>query len=278
MARTSEEQATFDRFSKIYERLQSDVMRGIERAVCGCDYGATSWMTLDEAQMVAGMLALKAGKRLLDVGSGSGWPGIYLAQESGCDFVMTDLPLNGLLMAADRALADRVTGTCWVTVADATALPFHEGSFDAIHHADVLCCLPDKLGVLKSCRRAIHADGKMVFSVIMIRPGLAVAEYERAVAGGPPFVETLTPYPEMLHQAGWAITDHRDVTGEYAVTLGRMLEELETHANEIANLIGYEDAADERARRRAALEAVEQGLLGRELFGVERLLSGVNRS
>ena len=76
------------------------------------------------------------------------------------------------------------------------------------------------------------------------------------------------PYPEMLHLAGWEITDHRDLTGVYEVTLGRMLEKLETHAEEIANLIGDDDAADERARRRAALEAVEQGLLRRELFGV----------
>ncbi len=35
MARTSDEQVTFDRFSKKYEHVQSDVMRGIERSVCG---------------------------------------------------------------------------------------------------------------------------------------------------------------------------------------------------------------------------------------------------
>ena len=72
----------------------------------------------------------------------------------------------------------------------------------------------------------------------------------------------------MLRQTGWAITDYRDLTGEYEVTLGRMLEKLEIYAEEIANLIGDDDAADERARRRAALEAVEQGLLQRELFAV----------
>ncbi len=108
----------------------------------------------------------------------------------------------------------------------------------------------------------------MVFSVISIKPGLAAADYERAAACGPPFIETEIPYPEMLRQAGWEITDHRDLTAEYLVTAGRMLDKLETHAEEIANLFGDDDAADDRAGRRATLEALEQGLLRRELFGV----------
>ena len=268
MARTSDEQATFDRFSKKYQHNQSDIMRGIERSVCGCDYGATSWTTLDEAREVGTTLALKPGQRLLDVGSGSGWPAVYLAKDSGCDVVMTDLPLTGLRIAIDRAAADRVTGACWATVADAAALPFQNGWFDAIIHSDVLCCLPEKLGVLESCRRTIRADGKMVFSVISIKPGLTAADYKRAAASGPPFIEADVPYSEMLHHAGWEITDHRDLTVEYGVTVGRMLEKLQTHAAEIANLLGDDDATDERARRRATFEALEQGLLRRELFGV----------
>ena len=268
MARTSDEQTTFDRFSKKYEHTQSDIMRFIERSVCGCDYGATSWTTLDEAREVGDMLALRPGKRLLEVGSGSGWPGVYLAKMTGCDLAMADLPLKGLRIAAERAAADRIAGACWATVADGAALPFQSGWFDAIHHSDVLCCLPEKLAVLGSCRRTIRADGKMVFSVISVTPGLTADDYERARAGGPSFIETEIPYPEMLRQTGWDITDHRDLTAEYRVTLGRMLDKLEIHAEEIANLFGDDDAANERARRLAAIEALDHGMKRRELFSV----------
>lgn len=268
MARTSDKQATFDRFSKKHEHSQSDIMREIERFVCGCDYGATSWTTLDEAREVGDMLALKPGKRLLDVGSGSGWPGVFLAKETGCDIVMADLPLMGLRLAVERAAADRVAGACWATVADGAALPFLSGWFDAIIHSDVLCCLPGKLAVLGSCRRTIRAGGKMVFSVISIRPELTAAEYERAAARGPRFIETEIPYPEMLRQTGWEITDIRDLTAEYKVNMGRMLDKLETHAEEIANLFGDDEAANERTSRRATFESLEQGLLRRELFSV----------
>lgn len=274
MARTSDEQAVLDRFSKQYEHAQSDVMRGIERSVCGCDYGARSWTTLDEARGTGRMLALKPGKRLLEVGSGSGWPGLYLAKETGCDIVMTDLPLTGLRVAIERAATDQFAGACWATVADGAALPFRSGRFDAILHSDVLCCLPEKRELLESCRRTVRVDGKMVFSVILIKPGLTVANYEQAVAGGPPFIAAEIPYPEMLRQTGWKITNHRDLTVEYRVTIGRMLEKLETHAEEIAHLFGDDDAADERARRRSAIEALDQDLLRRELFVVVPLAGG----
>ena len=268
MTRTSDEQATFDRFTKKYQHVQSNLMREIERSVCGCDYGATSWTTLDEAREVGEMLALKPGKRLLDVGSGSGWPGVYLAKETGCDIVMTDLPLTGLRIAIDRASTERVGGACLAIVADGVALPFPRGWFDAVTHSDLLCCLPGKRGVLEMCRRTIRADGKMVFSVISIRSGLTAADHERAAASGPPFIETEIPYPEMLRQAGWEITDHRDLTAEYRVNVGRMLKKLETHAEEVAILFGDDDASNERAHIHATFESLEQGLLRRELFDV----------
>lgn len=266
MRGTPEQQAIFERFSKKYELLQSSVMRGIERAVCGCDYGATSWTTLAEAKNVLGMLDLSPGKRLLDVGTGSGWPGLYLAKEMGCDIAMTDLPFGGLRIARDRAVTDQVGGACWATLADAAVLPFRDGCFDAVFHSDVLCCLTEKLAVLKSCRRAVRADGKMVFSVILITPGLSDAAHERAAASGPPFVRADGPYPDMLGQAGWDITDHRDLTADYAKTVAHMLEQLETHADEVDALFGENDAAQERARRRATIDALGEGLLRRELF------------
>lgn len=268
MRRTPEEQATYERFSKKYDLARSGVMREIERSVCGCDYGATSWTTFEEARDIGQMLALTPGKRLLDVGSGSGWPAVYFATETGCDVTMTDLPLTGLRIALDRAAADGVAGACWAAVADGAALPFRSRSFDAIHHADVLCCLVEKLAVLKACRRSICAEGKMVFSVILIAPGLPTADYERAAASGPPFIESDLPYPQMLEQAGWEITEHVDRTANYKATVDRMLDKLESHAGEIANIFGEDDASLERARRRATLAALDQGLLRRELFAV----------
>ena len=101
------------------------------------------------------------------------------------DVTLTDLPLDGLLIAQKRAEADGLTARCIITQSDGAALPFRDATFDAIYHSDVLCCLVDKRGVLESCRRVINPDGgRMAFSVIMIAPGLSDADYAIAAAGG----------------------------------------------------------------------------------------------
>jgi len=266
---TPEEQALIDRFSTTYQRLtSSDIMLGIERAVCGCDYGCTSWTTRDETRDICRMLGLAPGIRLLDIGSGSGWPGLYLANESGCDAVLTDLPVEGLKVAKRRAEKDGLADRCEIVQADGAALPFRDASFDAIYHSDVLCCLLDKPGVLNACRRVVRNGGRMVFSVILIAPGLNDADYAIAADGGPTFIETDIPYPELLEQSGWEITDHIDQTADYFDTFRKMYTHEQAHEDELIRVHGADGAADLLARRKATLVPVKRGLLRRELFSV----------
>lgn len=269
MPPTAGEQALIERFSNTYQRLtQSEIMLGIERAVCGCDYGCTSWTTLDETREVSNKLGLAPGVRLLDIGSGSGWPGLYLAQESGCDAVLTDMPLEGLRVAKQRAETDGLAEKCLIALADGAALPFKNGWFDAIYHSDVLCCLIEKQAVLAECRRVIGDSGKMVFSVIMIQPGLSDADYTVAAGGGPTFIEAPETYPAMLEKAGWEIADHTDQTADYFDTFRKMFELERANEDELIRVHGAEGAADLLARRERTLVPVERGLLRRELFGV----------
>jgi ubiquinone/menaquinone biosynthesis C-methylase UbiE len=64
---------------------------------------------------------------------------LYLAARTGCRVILTDLPLEGLRGAADRAAAEGLAGRAGMVVAAASGLPFRAGSFDAIVHTDVLC-------------------------------------------------------------------------------------------------------------------------------------------
>jgi SAM-dependent methyltransferase len=258
-----------DRFTERYRQAQSPVMLEIERAVLGCGYGATSWTTKDEAEKVCAMLALRPGKHLLEIGAGSGWPALYLASLSGCDVTLTDLPVNGLRAALDRAERDRSGGTTWAIAADGAALPFGDGCFDAISHSDVLCCLQAKLRMLQACRGAIRADGRTVFTVISLAPDLAAADYEFIKrSGAPPFVDTDEDYPALLRRSGWTIEEHIDLTRDFLDASSRTLREEEARRNELTALLGGTALAEKLTRRRARIDALEKGWLKRSLFSV----------
>ncbi len=266
MKRTPEERAQRERFDAAYLRAQSSVMLSIERSVCGCDYGGNSWTTRDEAQQISTCLGLRPGLRLLDVGAGSGWPGLYLAETSGCDVVLVDLPLTGLRIAAERAARDRIPGTCWVALADGAYLPFCDDSFDAVSHSDLLCCLKPKRLVLETCQRVTRADGRMVFTVISVTPGLAGGDYRRAVENGPEFIESDIDYPSLLHQTGWTVLDYQDITLDYVASCSRQLRADEERKDALTTLIGATELGERLADWRSKLSVLNEGLLRRELF------------
>ncbi len=126
-------------FSERYRTSGADVQVAMEREVIGSAWGANGYTTRAQADELADRLALRPGRRLLDVGAGRGWPGLYLAERSGCEVVLADLPADGLRTAAATARRRNLHLRTSVVVASARALPLRQRSFDAIVHADVLC-------------------------------------------------------------------------------------------------------------------------------------------
>lgn len=125
-------------FGERYMLGQSGMLDGIERAVIGADWGANGYTTIAQADELAQRLELDASKRLLDIGTGQGWPGLFLAKKSGCEVVVTDLPIEGLPRAVIRAEQEQIRAMGAV-VCSARRLPFGDRSFDAVCHTDVLC-------------------------------------------------------------------------------------------------------------------------------------------
>jgi predicted O-methyltransferase YrrM len=126
-------------FERRYGIAAAPVTLEVERRVIGGDWGANGYTTMAQADTLASGLGLSEADRLLDLGTGRGWPGLYLAARTGCRVVLTDLPLEGLRLAANRAAAEGLAARASVVVSAASGLPFRAGSFDVILHTDVLC-------------------------------------------------------------------------------------------------------------------------------------------
>ncbi|HTE68968.1 MAG TPA: class I SAM-dependent methyltransferase [Actinomycetes bacterium] len=126
-------------FQQRYRNTPSLLASQIEQRVIGGDWGANGFTTITQADTLADELHLSAADRLLDLGSGRGWPGLYLAAQTGCRIVLTDLPLEGLRVAANRAASEGLAARTDVVASAASGLPFRAGSFDVVIHTDVLC-------------------------------------------------------------------------------------------------------------------------------------------
>ena len=136
---SSDERAVREDFGAYYDAHHGDVYAAMEEAVIGGDWGANGYTTMTEADELGRALALRPGVRLLDVGAGHGWPGLYLASATGCDVVATDVPIEGLRAGRGRVQELPMLGTAQFVVASANAPPFGRGSFDAVVHTDVFC-------------------------------------------------------------------------------------------------------------------------------------------
>lgn len=266
MRRSAEEIALIERFDRSYLRGQKEIMRAIERAICGCDYGGTSWTTREEAERVSGLLALSPGTTLLDIGAGSGWPALYLAEISGCDVTLVDLPAQGIRLAMERAAADRLDENCKAAVGDGSALPFSDGIFDAISHSDVLCCLRAKVQVLTECRRVVRKNGTMAFSVISIAAGISSERAHAAVACGPPYIATECGYAEMLEMTGWRIIERVDLSPQFADSTQCLVDQWKENETQVKPLVGDDDFNDFINRKINAIPLIKDGTIRRELF------------
>jgi len=253
-------------FDRDYEIGRAAAVREVQRVATGCDYGATSWTTRDEADRIVELLGLRPGMRLLDVGAGAGWPGLYFALVSGCEVVLSDVPHAGLRRAVEHSARDGTGERCRTVVADGTALPFGNESFDAIGHSDVLCCMPAKLELLQECRRVAREDARMAFSVIAPAAGLSDSERRIAIDSGPEFVDVDSDYATLLAQSNWRTLQRTDVTGVFTRSIRASLDAMETNAAALLDALGHDVYRDRLKRRQDTLFGLDRNVLKREVF------------
>lgn len=244
-------------------------MRALEKEVLGCDFGGTSWTTRTQADLIPAALGLTAASHLLDIGAGTGWPGLYLAGLTGTRLTMLDIPVNTLQHANRRAIEEKLAGRCHSVAASGSALPFARGSFDTLSHSDVLCCLPGKLQMLKECRRVARYKAKMLFYVIAPAQGLAGTALDRACEAGPPFVAVPEDYDKLLTTSGWTVLEKHDLSRDYRVALSTLTQGLETRAAALSEVLGEQEYKDQLEHRQRQISAISDGLLERKMYLVQ---------
>lgn len=265
---TAAEQRSVERFTDRNRLCCHPARMQIEAAALGVTYGSTGYTTRTQADHLADHLLLGPGVRLADIGAGAGWPGLYYATTTGCTVIGTDLPLDGIRRATDRA-ADEGAPAGYV-VATGRYQPLRSAAFDAAVHTDVLCCLAPKESVLRECHRLLRPGGRLAFTTIHVADDLTSSAHRRAVRAGPPHVATRRPYPELLDRTGFAGIRVHDVTAEYRETQSTWLAATDTNADALRQVMSDAEFEQGQTDRRRTAAAIAEGLLRRSIITAHR--------
>ena len=130
--------ATIRKMTQRYGLAANKASEIIERQVIGANYGTNGYTTLTQARSLVKALRLAPGVRLLDIGAGRGWPGLYLSEVTGCEAVLADVPMPALRIAMTQRDQLSLTPLVSICRASGTNLPFRAASFDAVVHTDTL--------------------------------------------------------------------------------------------------------------------------------------------
>ncbi|MGW1563993.1 class I SAM-dependent methyltransferase [Streptomyces sp. NPDC002144] len=157
-------------------------------------------------------LELKAGLRVLDVGSGLGGPARHLVQHAGADVTGVDLTEEYLDVA--RWLTDLVglTGRARLQQGDVTELPFPQASFDRAWMLHVGMNIEDKARLFTEISRVLTSKGLFIVYEVMLLGDPALVRYPLPWASEPEhsFLARPEEYRSLLHKAGFEIVDEHD--------------------------------------------------------------------
>jgi SAM-dependent methyltransferase len=236
---------TVDLYNNVYGDFASRAEVAVRQAAFGEDIGQSSWLTAAEWLRSADQVKADEHSHLLEVGSGSGGPAVYLATARGCRVTGVDVNEHGVRnarqLAAARGVADRVT---FQTVDAARPLPFATATFDAVLSNDAMCHIANRLNVLGEWHRVLRPHGRILFTDAMVITGL-VSQEELAVRSSIGFYVFLPPgeNERLIRRAGFTLLDSEDVTEAAEVIAGRWHAARQQHRPELVAREGEETFA-----------------------------------
>jgi len=164
---------TVDLYNTSYDNFSVEAQRKVRAETYGEDIGQSSWMSADELRYFIRLLELNPSSNVLEVGSGSGGPALFLVETAGCRITGLDINEFGINNANELAKHRRLEDRAHFQRADVSEpLPFDSNVFDAIISNDSMCHIPKRLQVLKEWFRVLKPGGQMLFTDAMVITGL----------------------------------------------------------------------------------------------------------
>src|SRR5580704_19285612 len=166
-----------DLYNTSYGNSEIEVYAEIRRQTYGLDLGQTSWVSREEIEEIPRLLQIGASSNVLEIGCGAGGCALHFATTIGCRVTGIDLNAHGIRAAEHSAQAQRLSERARFIQHDASMqLPFSDETFDAAYSNDAFCHIPNRLGLLRECRRVLKPGARLLFSDALVISGAVTNE------------------------------------------------------------------------------------------------------
>ncbi|KAG2626003.1 hypothetical protein PVAP13_3KG279100 [Panicum virgatum] len=234
----STEDRDFQRFLDNVQYKTSGILR-YER-IFGEGYVSTGGV--ETTKEFVGMLDLKPGQKVLDVGCGIGGGDFYMAENYDVHVLGIDLSINMVSFAIERAIGRK----CSVEfeVADCTTKDYPENSFDVIYSRDTILHIQDKPALFRSFFKWLKPGGKVLISDYCKNPGKPSEEFAAYIRQRGYDLHDVKAYGQMLENAGFHDVIAEDRTEQFLSVLRRELAEVEKNKEAFLADFSQEDYDD----------------------------------
>ena len=165
-----------------------------------------SFVTVAELRRLTDELALPPGATLLDLGCGSGGPGLWIAGHAEARLLGVDISPVAVAQAAERAETLGLRGSATFSAASLEQTALDDGIADAAVSIDVLQYVPDKLAAMRETARLLRPPGRITLTAFELDPDGASS---LPVFGIDPVADLRIP----LKDAGFTIETYEETSG-----------------------------------------------------------------
>jgi len=236
-------------YSLTYSHFAHPTLAAIRQETFGEDIGQNGWLTAEEYRHYLSWLEVTAASQVLDIGSGSGGPALFLARTVGCQVTGLDINSSSAHAANKWAHSLGMDALVHFQHGDASQrLPFEDHTFTTVIGIDSMNHVPGRLQVLKEWARVLRPGGRLLFTDPTIVTGILSNEEiaTRSFIGYMLF----TPPGEderLIQEAGLTLVHTLDVTDNSAVLAKRWHEARARRREELFQLEG--EAEFEKTQR-----------------------------
>jgi ubiquinone/menaquinone biosynthesis C-methylase UbiE len=155
-----------------------------------CPYNQRFWVMAPHPgitrKRLLGILAPAAGERVLEIGPGTGYYSIPVAQQLTAGTLTVFDIQQEMLDHVKREAERQEISNIEPTLGDAQALPYEDGSFDAAYLVTVLGEIPDQEAALGELARVLRPGGRLVVGELFGDPHMVTSGRlrERAMRHG----------------------------------------------------------------------------------------------